>query len=196
MTRHGSGKGTPAADVLDAGAFAVRYRGVYAELWLIAAAITGDRAYADDILQEAAMIALRKLNQFQVGTNFGAWMAEIVRYCALNYSRKIRGRGTTVSDPTLLDETNAESVTANRSFRDGKLPDDQTDFDDDLIRALNKLQETARCCVLLRIVEQLSYAEIADLLKIPEGTAMSHVHRGKRQLRETLLSSQSKGNSR
>jgi DNA-directed RNA polymerase specialized sigma24 family protein len=40
--------------------------------------------------------------------------------------------------------------------------------------------------LLLRTVEKLSYAEIAALMDMPEGTAMSHVHRSKMALRERL----------
>ena len=56
------------------------------------------------------------------------------------------------------------------------------------LAALEELSEEARCCLLLRIVEDLAYSEIAQLLAIPEGTAMSHVHRAKATLRRRLAS--------
>ena len=62
-------------------------------------------------------------------------------------------------------------------------------FDDQLLHALNQVSEVARCCLLLRVVEQLPYAEISELMEIPEGTAMSHVHRAKANLRKQLDSS-------
>jgi len=55
-----------------------------------------------------------------------------------------------------------------------------------VIQALSQVNDVARTCVLLRIVQQLSYAEIAEILQIPQGTAMSHVHRTKQFLRERL----------
>ncbi len=59
-------------------------------------------------------------------------------------------------------------------------------FDDDLAAALRSLDEMPRCCLLLRVVMDLPYKDIAQVLDIPEGTAMSHVHRARRQVRERL----------
>ncbi|MBT8484154.1 MAG: RNA polymerase sigma factor, partial [Phycisphaerae bacterium] len=68
----------------------------------------------------------------------------------------------------------------------GTLPPDQRSFDDDVLHALDGLEETARACLLLRTVVDLPYKEIARALDVPEGTAMSHVHRARRVLREKL----------
>ena len=54
------------------------------------------------------------------------------------------------------------------------------------MRALNSVSDIARACLLLRTIEQMEYAEISRLLAIPEGTAMSHVHRARQHLRERL----------
>jgi RNA polymerase sigma-70 factor (ECF subfamily) len=51
---------------------------------------------------------------------------------------------------------------------------------------LGDVGEVARACLLLRTLEGLEYAEISRLLEIPEGTAMSHVHRTRRYLRDRL----------
>ena len=40
--------------------------------------------------------------------------------------------------------------------------------------------------MLLRTIQKLSYTEIAEIMQIPEGTAMSHVHRSKNELRNRL----------
>ena len=60
------------------------------------------------------------------------------------------------------------------------------EFDDEVPRALNAMSDIARCCLLLQVVQNLSYAEISELMQIPPGTAMSHVHRGKTMLSERL----------
>ena len=54
------------------------------------------------------------------------------------------------------------------------------------MRALRAVGEMSRACMLLRAVHQLSYREISELLGIPEGTAMSHVHRTREALRDRL----------
>src|SRR5438067_727226 len=65
--------------------FSARLEASARSLWLIAAAVLGERSDADDALQEAAMIGLRKVAEFDPATNFGAWMGGIVR----NVSRNI-----------------------------------------------------------------------------------------------------------
>lgn len=171
--------------------FVALYREAYPRLHLVATGIVGDRTQAEDIVQESAIIALGKLGQFEVGSSFGAWLAEIVRRCSLNYARKVRKRKTIVSDPHVLEETRAVASSGSTwpiNSQTGSLTSDQADFDDDLLRALNGINPEARCCLLLRVVQNLSYAEISELLQIPEGTAMSHVHRSKRVLRRAYES--------
>jgi RNA polymerase sigma-70 factor, ECF subfamily len=175
---------------MDPARFAAQYREAYQRLTLVAAGVTGERESAEDIVQEAALIALGKIDQFEPGTNFSAWLAEIVRRCALNHRRKVNSRRTFPADPAALGQMNHVVASPHQASpiaaESGAMLADQGAFDDDLAQALRQLGEDARSCLLLRVVEKLSYAEIAALLKIPEGTAMSHVHRSRALLRKML----------
>jgi RNA polymerase sigma-70 factor (ECF subfamily) len=158
---------------------------------MVAAGVTGDRASAEDIVQDAAVIALEKAGEFRPGTNFAAWMAEIVRRCALNYRRKAKGRRTYASDPAMLArlgdrKPGSVSELGPVATAKGEVLANQAALDDELVAALGRLSADARSCLLLRTVEKLSYAEIAQLMRIPEGTAMSHVHRSRATLRALL----------
>ena len=177
-------------DATDPQSFAAHFREAYPRLALVAAGVLGHQEAAEDIVQDAAIIAFRKAKEFVPGSNFAAWLAEIVRRCALNQRRKTQHRKTFAADPARLAQMN-DQVAAGPgpspiSTRSGEILDDQAAFDDELVGALNQLSEDARCCLLLRTVEQMSYAEIAALMQIPEGTAMSHVHRSRTVLREIL----------
>jgi RNA polymerase sigma-70 factor (ECF subfamily) len=57
---------------------------------------------------------------------------------------------------------------------------------EDLERALQALPEAFREAVVLRDLQEMSYAEIAGALGIPVGTVMSRIHRGRALLREAL----------
>jgi RNA polymerase sigma-70 factor (ECF subfamily) len=181
-------------DPTDSHSFAAQYGAAYSRLALVAASVVGDRDAAEDIVQDAAIIAFQKAEQFTPGTNFAAWLAEIVRRCALNHRRKTNGRRTYAADPAALarfDGARANGASVGEAGRPvasatGELLDDQSAFDDELVGALRQLSEEARCCLLLRTVEKLNYAEIATLLRIPQGTAMSHVHRSRATLRRLL----------
>ena len=68
----------------------------------------------------------------------------------------------------------------------GELRADQGAFDDQVLACLGALEPTARACLLLRTVLDMRYREMARVLDVPEGTAMSHVHRAKRELRRLM----------
>lgn len=137
------------------------------------------------------MIALGKLDQFEPDSNFLAWMARIVRFVGLNHGR--RRASQTLVDPDSLDrsrespspESGRQSHHASLNGR-GDLMPDQSDFDDRVLVALRTLEPNARACLLLRIVLNMPYREIARSLDIAEGTAMSHVHRARLALRDML----------
>jgi RNA polymerase sigma-70 factor (ECF subfamily) len=180
-------------DATDPHQFAARFAESYSRLALVAAGVAGDRSSAEDIVQDAAVIAFQKAAEFRPGSNFTAWLVEIVRRCALNHRRKFKGRRTYATDPAVLVRLDKaaplpgggldyEMVATSR----GELTPDQSAFDDELVNALNELSDDARCCLLLRTLERLSYAEISEIMRIPEGTAMSHVHRSRTALREKL----------
>jgi RNA polymerase sigma-70 factor (ECF subfamily) len=205
MHRRAPTEGRPRGDgrrprgALTAEEFAARFQQAARVLWAVAAGVLGESSQVEDVLQESAVIALGKLEDFETGSNFTAWMARVVRFVALNHARRQRRRATTPVDPLELDldprlcdapraSENGRAGAARPSpiGARGELPADQADFDDRLLAALTKLRPTARACLLLRVVEELDYKEIAAVLGIPEGTAMSHVHRSRAALRLEL----------
>ena len=142
----------PSLDV-GLGDFVAQYRQAYPRLTTIAAAIVGDQTQAEDIVQEAAIIAMEKIAEFQHGTNLVAWVAEIVRRCALNYRRKTQNRKTYAADPSSLVQL-AQDPTAGHGAspiaeRTGELVADQTAFDDEVMIALATAR--SRCAMLLAI---------------------------------------------
>ena len=167
---------------LDAEEFCARFQASFRTHWLIAVSIVREPSLAEDVVQDAALIALGKLSEFTPGTNFNAWVGRMVRYVALNCARKEQKRRSTpldgVGDPEDLRLKGRiivpDSARAHRSM------------DERIERELFSVGDMARACLLLRTVDGLAYADIAELLDIPEGTAMSHVHRTRHLLRARL----------
>jgi RNA polymerase sigma-70 factor (ECF subfamily) len=184
--RQSAGRAEPgdvAGAALNPEQFASRYEEVRGTLWYIAAAILGDRTGAHDVVQEAATIAMGKLGEFDPSSNFTAWMGQIVRYVALNEARSRQRRRTAVTSPEAISPGSIVSAGGRHAVQD---PPGVEQFDDHVAAVLMTLDETARTCLLLRVVRGLAYHEIAAALGIPEGTAMSHVHRSRMALRERL----------
>lgn len=168
--------------------FARQFESSSKALWCVAAGLISDRAEAEDIVQQSALIALERLADFDARGSFLAWMVQIVKYTALNERRKRQRRKTSATDPVGLDESNtarpAGAGTAVTSR--GMVEVGQASFDDHVVKALESLEETARACLLLRTVMDMPYRDLALALDIPEGTAMSHVHRARKLMRERL----------
>jgi RNA polymerase sigma-70 factor (ECF subfamily) len=176
---------------LSADAFAEEFTACSRTLWCIAAGVLGKRDQADGVLQEGAMIALGKLDQFDPDTSFVAWMGRIVRFVALNHARRRQRRAACALDDEKIEapevpRASADAASAAPATARGELRPDQKCFDDDVCAALSTLDEIARACLLLRTLLDLPYREISLALDIPEGTAMSHVHRARRALRDRL----------
>ena len=167
--------------------FAAQFKDAWPTLWFVAVGILGDRNAADDVLQEAAIVALSKLSQFDPQTNFNAWMGKIVRFIALNHARR-RLRTTAASLEAQAVEVVTKSMPGSEPVLNGRgeLFRGHENFDDRVLSALRSLDETARACLLLRTLMDMPYKEISLALDIAEGTAMSHVHRARAVLRERL----------
>ncbi len=170
--------------------FAREFQARRGVLLTLAGAILGRHEEAEDALQDACAIALSKLGSFEPGTSFGAWMGQIVRYVALNSLRRRSGRESTTRDE--MEEPGAAGVPDEPADPRAllELSRDQDHFDDEVVAALAELSPLARACLLLRAVQDLDYSELSVLLGIPEGTAMSHVHRARNALRAALLARQ------
>ncbi len=187
---------------LTAAEFTVRFQAGARVLWTLAAGLLGDPAEAEDVCQEAFLAAHAKREQFDPATNFQAWMGRFVRNVAANELRKRARRNTKSTDPLVLDggtqPRNGNAFVGTQeterplSGREPALHDDERElhymegFDDRLAAGLRELGEVPRSCLLLRTLRELSYVEISELLDIPEGTAMSHVHRARLALRARL----------
>lgn len=175
--------------------FAESFEASFRTLWLIAVGVVGEPALAEDVVQEAAIVALGKLEQFSPGTNFNAWMGRIVRFVAMNQARKERKRRPLRGDSDVVDRLASEAELPTHG------PLDLDAIDQRLVNALDQVGDVARSCLLLRTIADMPYVEIAQLLEIPEGTAMSHVHRTRHFLRDRLidlasdLSSERSGNA-
>lgn len=168
---------------LTAEEFSARFQADARVLWTLAAGLLGDSTEAEDVCQEAFIAAYGKRDRFEPGTNFLAWMGRFVRNVATNELRKRARRQTASTDPLVLDHHGS-------SFAGSVRPEDELydkeEFDERLLAGLRELGEVPRACLLLRTLRELSYTEIAALLELPEGTAMSHVHRSRLALRAKL----------
>jgi len=172
-------RGRVPREALTAEEFTARFQQGARVFWTLAAGLLGDPSEAEDVCQEAFLSAYGKRSQFEPGTSFQAWMGRFIRNGVANELRKRGRRQTATTDPVVLDQAHATGAARSEGF-------DEDAFDERVVAGLRELAEVPRSCLLLRALHELSFAEIAALLAIPEGTAMSHVHRARLSLRARL----------
>lgn len=161
---------------LDHASFARLYAEGYRSFCLIAASWLGTAHGAEDVVQDAAIDAMRKMSGFRAGTSFRAWMAAFVRNHARNAARSRRRERAARSDSAARNEGGSAGHTA--SGEEPAAPDGWA------ASALGRLSETQRECLLLRVVGGMSHAEIGRALGLTENTVRSHVHRARRVMAE------------
>jgi RNA polymerase sigma-70 factor (ECF subfamily) len=136
--------------------------------------MTGNAHDAEDLVQETFLRAHRAFDRFLPGSNARAWLHTILRRVRADAFRRTKRRPRTVE----LEGEGPAMKAPQDALASGR---------EDLERALWALPESFREAVVLRDIQELSYAEIAAALGIPLGTVMSRIHRGRALLREALV---------
>lgn len=149
-------------------------------LWLLAAAWVG-RGEAQDLVQETARVAWQRRDQFVPGTDTRRWLSQIARHLGANWRRTRRLEA--LAPEQLSDRAAPPQMPASWPFvgRDH--------LSDDLVSALDALPEAARASLLLHVIADHTFAEIAALLDLPANTVASHVRRARLALRAALAAS-------
>ncbi|HVC10935.1 MAG TPA: RNA polymerase sigma factor [Burkholderiales bacterium] len=137
-----------------------------------ARALVGDRAAADDLVQDTLERAWSKLHLYRPGSDLRAWLFTVMHNVHVNQVRAVRA-----TDP--IGEEMPEL--AQRAAQHDAL------MVRDLERALARLPAEQREVLLLVALEDLSYEETARTLGIPIGTVMSRLSRAREKLRIMLL---------
>ncbi len=163
-----------AAQEGDADAFAALVDRWQPSLWRHAWRLIGDEDAAYDVLQEAWLAIVRGLGRLDDVSRFHAWAYAIVSHKCRDWIRRQsrrRGLKTTLEENLRGSYEEAERVQQRcKNVRE----------------AVACLPGTDRAILALRYEEQFSTPEIADILRVPEGTVKSRLHHARRRLRDLL----------
>ena len=136
-----------------------------------ARALTGDASRADDLVQDTLERALAKLDLWQPGSDLRAWLFTLMHNLFVNQIRARRPQETVIDDAPdqPVSGGQLEALVAR-----------------DIHAALGRLPEAQREVLLLVGLEQFGYAEAAQVLGVPVGTAMSRLARARERMRQLL----------
>lgn len=139
----------------------------------------------DDVLQEVFIKVFLNLNDYDQNLKFSSWLFSIAHNEAISFFRKKK------ITPSVLNLSEDETETFFEQLAD------DTDFVDLANKryeaivmrdVLSKLDPKYGEVLILRFLEEKSYTEISDILKLPEGTVATLISRGKKELKTKLES--------
>lgn len=151
--------------------------------------LTRNATDADDLVQEAALLACRGFRTFQPGTNFKAWFFRILTNCFYSTYRKRKRAGTQLEledTPELYLYCQTAAIGLHGQTEDpAGLLMERLDAEQ-IGAAVDALPEEYRVVATLYFLQDFSYQEIAEVLDVPVGTVRSRLHRGRRMLQKAL----------
>jgi RNA polymerase sigma-70 factor (ECF subfamily) len=147
-------------------------------LYATARRLTRDPSAAEDLVHDTYVKAFRHQGRFRRGTNLRAWLMAILHNTFLNDVRRRKG-----------SPIDADDDAADRQPAPGPTPEESLiarAAAEEVESALASLPEAYREAVWLRDAQEMTYAEIAEILGVPLGTVMSRIARGRRLLHDRL----------
>ncbi len=148
-----------------------------------------DRETSEDLAQETFIKVLNNLDRYSPEFKFSSWLFKIANNLTIDHLR--RRRVDTISIEGAPDAVTAESAKATSiavvSGDESPLEElESRELGTAIERAIGKLRPEYRACIMLRHVEDKSYEEIAEIVKLPLGTVKTYIHRARHELRAAL----------
>ena len=148
-----------------------------------------DRETAEDLAQETFIKVLNHIDRYRPEFKFSSWLFKIANNITIDHLR--RRHLDTISIEGSPDAVTGESMRATavtvKSAGESPLEEmESKELGAAIEAAIAKLRPEYRACIILRHVEDYSYDEIAEIVKLPLGTVKTYIHRARQELREHL----------
>ena len=143
----------------------------------IAYKFVGRHDEAEDLTQDIFLKVFKSLTTFDRRANFQTWLISVSRNLCIDHYRRVRKERQTIDRNVDAGELSPVSREAG--------PGDALEQRDRVLLlrdAMAALPETLRTAVMMRDIQERSYQEIADKLRLPEGTVKSRINRGRTEL--------------
>jgi RNA polymerase sigma-70 factor (ECF subfamily) len=136
----------------------------------------------NDVLQEIFIKVFVNLNDYDQDLKFSSWLYRIAHNETISFFRK-----KNIRPSVLIEEEDAEGIFERLADETDFVELAHQRFDARVVQdALSALPSKYKEALVLRFLEEKSYTEIGDILKIPEGTVATLINRGKKELKIIL----------
>jgi RNA polymerase sigma-70 factor (ECF subfamily) len=174
----------------DAEAFDVLVERHQKKMLNIAYRMTGDYDEACDVTQEAFLSAYKSIKKFKAEAKFSTWLYRIV----VNYSKNRWKQLQSIAKRELVSTDDSGEIEIEEALCQASANDtnpgaqmEKREREAQVQKCINSLDEEYREVLVLRDIQGLSYEEIKDILKIPEGTVKSRLSRARNTLKDCLV---------
>jgi RNA polymerase sigma-70 factor (ECF subfamily) len=143
----------------------------------IAYKFVGKHDEAEDLTQDIFLKIFKSIGTFDRRANFQTWLISVSRNLCIDHYRSVRKERQTINRD--VDAIELPVISPDHNQVEALEQRDRVAL---LRKALAALPATLRTAVLMRDLQELSYQEIADTLRLPEGTVKSRINRGRTEL--------------
>ncbi len=170
----------------DSDAFEQLVLAYQSQIYHLCLRMLGNAEDAADMTQEAFLKAWRSLESFQFESSFSSWLYRLATNCCLDLLRSQKRRPTV----SLVTEDADGEEQSYEPADDAPSPEEEVIFREEkseIVQAMQLLDEEQRQVLTLRVVNDLSYAQISEILGVKEGTVKSRIARARENLRKNVL---------
>ena len=146
--------------------------------------LTHNERDAEDLVQDTLIRACRHFDKYEAGTNCKAWLCRIMTNEFITQYRHNQREYACVDRSEELNENHPDLT--EKYYSDDDYVESSEDFSDEVSSALHNVPEDFRAIVVMADLQEQSYREISEKLRIPIGTVMSRLFRGRQMLRNKL----------
>ena len=135
---------------------------------------TRDLDLAEDVLQESFVKAYQKINQFEGRSSFKSWLYRIAINTAKNKLRSLKKDQVSIEDVQLSQGAEAESALLKEAVA-ARMKEE-----------IDQLPDKQKAALMLRIYEDMSFKEIAQIMECPYDTAKANYRHGLMKLKASM----------
>jgi RNA polymerase sigma-70 factor (ECF subfamily) len=161
----------------DQSAWDLIVRQYWRKVFNVAYKFVGRHDEAEDLAQDIFLKVFKSLDTFDRRANFQTWLISVSRNLCIDHYRSVRKERETINR-----DVNASELSPASPDEGPVAAMEQRDRVVLLRQALAALPESLRTAVMMRDIQERSYQEIADRLRLPEGTVKSRINRGRTEL--------------
>lgn len=144
-------------------------------VWRLCYRMAGNSDDAQDLAQEVWLVVWQRVSSFRCESAFATWLYRVASNVCLQWLRKVRNKKTSpIDDIPLVSDSRLESRVADREYLAR------------LLAAIEELPEALKLALVLRVEQDLSYGEIAEVLDCTTAAAKMRVSRARAMLAEAF----------